>query len=115
MIEFFRDILSGPIYIIVAVIAIILIMAIIGFLMERKKLEKEQKEKVAVINNQNIVPPINPITVQEESKIETNINNGQIPSSLENISNSNIPQEIFSSQEVKPPIIVFEDPDQKKE
>jgi len=115
MIEFFRDILSGPIYIIVAIIAIILIMEIIGFIIERKQLEKEQKEKIAVINTQNIVPPINPVTVQEESKTELIITNEQIPNPLENNSNYDIPQEIISSQEVKPPIIVFEDPDQKKE
>ena len=52
MIEFFRDVLNGPLYYIVVVIAIILIMAIIGFIMERKQQEKEEKNKVAFVSRE---------------------------------------------------------------
>ena len=40
MIKFFRDVLNGPLYIIVVLLSIILIMAIIGFMLERKQREK---------------------------------------------------------------------------
>lgn len=49
MIEFFRDILSGPLYYVIVVFAIIFIMAIIGFIMERKQKEKEEKDKVVFV------------------------------------------------------------------
>lgn len=64
MIEFFRDVLDGPLYIGTTILSIILIMAIIGFLMERKKLEKLVKSKVAVVTNQQKeVVPIPPVTM----------------------------------------------------
>ena len=45
--EFYRDVLNGPLYYIAVVVSVILIMAIIGFLMERKKLYKEAVGKIA--------------------------------------------------------------------
>ena len=47
MIKFFRDVLSGPIYILVVVLAIIFIIAIIGFLMEKKQQQLENDSKYA--------------------------------------------------------------------
>lgn len=107
MIEFFRDVLDGPLYIITTILSIIFIMAIIGFLMERKKLEKEEKEKIAVIATPNEVQPIEPVTVEKE--VETPI-----------ISNEQIPISDFKhddnpSLKVETPTIIFEDIDQKKE
>lgn len=126
MVEFFRDVLDGPLYIVTAVICVIFIMAIIGFLMERKKLEKEAKNRVAVINNnpvntssantpvvnnQNVqqpeVTPINPVTVQEVVEVP----NVQ----TEPTSTPNLIQEENTPAEVKKPVIVFEDPDEKTE
>ena len=49
MIEFFRDILNGPLYIVTTIISVILIMAIIGYLMEKKKIDRDLTSKVAVI------------------------------------------------------------------
>jgi len=49
MIEFFRDVLDGPLYYIIAILAVIFIMAIIGFIMERKQQEKNQKGKIAFV------------------------------------------------------------------
>lgn len=52
MIKFFRDVLSGPLYYIIAIVAIIFIMAIIGFIMERKQKEKEEQGKVAFVSRE---------------------------------------------------------------
>lgn len=108
MIEFFRDVLNGPLYIIITIVSIILIMAIIGFIMERKKLEKEAKNKMAVVDTASEVTPITPVTVQTEQEIT--------PISVEPTPISNLtPEEENTSSEVKTPVIVFEDPDQKTE
>lgn len=48
-VHFFRDTLSGPVYVIVVIIAIILIFACIGYLAENKIKEKKQKEKYAEV------------------------------------------------------------------
>ncbi len=53
--KFYRDVLDGPLYIIVVIVSIILIMAIIGFIMERKKLAKDAANKVAHIDK-NVAP-----------------------------------------------------------
>lgn len=56
MIWFFRDFLDGPLYLVVAFFCLIFIMAILGFMMERKQFEKEEKNKMVVLNNQNNTP-----------------------------------------------------------
>lgn len=67
MIEFFRDVLDGPLYFIIAVLAIIFIMAIIGFIMERKQKEQQVKGQVAFVSrNQEVVD-------------KDNSSNGEIP------------------------------------
>ena len=110
MIHFFRDIISGPLYIITSILSIIFIMAIIGFMMERKKLEAEKKAQVAVISKKepnletNIEPaPIEPVSVviEKQQTIE--------PQPLNSINS------VSNNLEVKDPVIIFEDPDQKKE
>lgn len=62
MIHFFRDILDGPLYIALVVVCIVLIMSIIGFIMDRKKLEKEENEKRVVVGG---VTPMEPIRTRE--------------------------------------------------
>lgn len=71
MIRFFRDILNGPLYIIIAILSIVFIMAIIGFLLERKKIEQEERDKVAVINN--TVTPIPNIPVTNVVSLENEV------------------------------------------
>ena len=105
MIEFFRDILNGPLYIVTTIISVILIMAIIGYLMEKKKIERDLKSKVAVIetpssNSVDTITPIQPVTSTKEVSEE-----------VSPISNT---EEENPSLEVKTPVIVFEDPDEKK-
>lgn len=60
MIKFFRDFLSGPIYVVVLIISIILIMAIIGYLMEKKQKQDEALGKIAHVGRKiNKVEPMN--------------------------------------------------------
>ena len=111
MINFFRDVLDGPLYIVIAILSVIFIMAIIGFLMERKKLEEDEKAKFAVVSDKNEIPPIQPVNVEmgvEETKYEENIiSNEQMP-------NSNI-EEAKDTVEVQTPVIIFSDEEQKVE
>ena len=129
MIEFFRDVLDGPLYIIVTIFAIIFIMAIIGFLMERKKLEKERKEHIAVIDTSVDVAPIEPVEVVSEQPVFQNmvdsqstiINEQPIVDFQNTVVDNQVPLsefnpvEVNNPIEVKPNVIVFEDPDQKTE
>ena len=70
MVNFFRDVLNGPLYIVVVILSIIFIMAIIGFIMERKQKEKEAKGKVAFVSR-------NQQPVQEKVNKEIPVNNGE--------------------------------------
>lgn len=117
MIEFFRDVLDGPLYIVITVLSIIFVMAIIGFLMERKKLEKEAKSKIAVISNtEDVITPIEPVSIQDDKDIPPVAPVEQIQTSSDPNPNSNlVGQDVPVSNEVQTPIIIFEDPDQKKE
>ncbi len=118
MIEFFRDVLDGPLYIVTTIISIIFIMAIIGFLMERKKLEKEKKQRIAVVANDSKITPIPPVeienpAIQKEVTIEEST-----PQVSPVISSSNMEEttnQVVVQDEVKTPVIVFDDNDQKKE
>ncbi len=71
MIKFFRDILDGPLYVVVAILSVIFIMAIIGYLMEKKKISDEEKSRVAIVKNDNLVPPIEPVTIKDSNVINT--------------------------------------------
>lgn len=125
MIEFFRDILDGPLYIGITIISIIFIMAIIGFLMERKKLEKEAKQKIAVVADTKPVTPVPPVTITQSAEIlDKNVNTNplvnegagaiDISSTSVNAISNNIPVDSNSSVEVKTPVVVFDDPNQKQ-
>lgn len=114
MIHFFRDILSGPLYIITSILSVIFIMAIIGFMMERKKLEEEKKAQVAIIDNKVPKPetstaptPIQPVLVKNQQEEQQPVT--ITPQPLNSITTAN------NDLEVKDPVIIFEDPDQKKE
>ena len=50
MIHFLRDVMDGPIYIIVLIVSILAIMGIIGFIMERYKLRNEENSKIQVVD-----------------------------------------------------------------
>lgn len=76
MIWFFRDFLDGPLYLVVAFFCLIFIMAILGFMMERKQLEKEEKNKMVVLNNKSTTQ-IYDVGSYEESIRQTS-NNEQV-------------------------------------
>ena len=102
MIEFFRDVLSGPLYIIVAILSLIFMMAIIGFMMERKKLEKEEKGRIAYVANSVEAAGTAPVNVQT---VDTaNAINNEIPQQ---------PEDNNPALLVKTPVVVFDDPDKK--
>ena len=70
MIKFFRDVLDGPLYIVLVIIAIILIMAIIGFILERKqKLVEKQYQfahvdaTVSNVNHGEMITPVNKVDI----------------------------------------------------
>ena len=69
VIEFIRDFFDGPVYIVVAIISVILIMAIIGYLMEKKQKADEAAGKIAHVGRK----------IKEKPVIQ-NINNSEIPS-----------------------------------
>ena len=111
--KFYRDILNGPLYFIVAFIAIILIMAIIGYLMEKKQKEKEDMEKVIQVEITNDKGPVTltenkaPVTVEkvpEVVQVEDTTNETEIEEKKVNT---------LGSLEVKTPVFIFEDPDEK--
>ncbi len=102
--KFFRDVLDGPLYIIVAIVAIILIMAIIGFILEKKKIAKEQEDKIATVD---LPKSTGPVSVTNNKKPETIPVYEEMPKELEKVNT-------LGSLEVKTPVFVFEDPDEKK-
>ena len=80
MIWFYRDFLDGPIYYVVVVLSIIFIMAIIGFIIERKQLEQEKKNREAVladvsISSSNVgevnISNVNTSTIPENPEVST--------------------------------------------
>lgn len=103
--KFFRDVLDGPLYIIVVVVAVILIMAIIGFILEKKKLAKEAQDKIATVDLPKNTGPVN---VTNNKKPETIPVYEEMPKEEEKKVNT------LGSLEVKTPVFVFEDPDEKK-
>ena len=60
MVKFFRDVLSGPLYVVIVIVSIILIMAIIGYLMDKKqKADIENGKVVHVGKKVKVEKPIN--------------------------------------------------------
>lgn len=85
MIEFLEN-LSLPVYIAFAVIGIIIVMAIIGYFMEKNQKAKEENSKRTVIDNPSIEDSINDINtikettpINEEKNMEENQNVAYIP------------------------------------
>ena len=67
IITFFRDILDGPLYIIIAVICGVLFCACIGYLAEKSQLKRKEREKYVEVKNESVainsqVPPVAQVT-----------------------------------------------------
>lgn len=89
IITFFRDVLNGPLYIIVAIICGILICSCIGYLAERsinkKKQIKEHEEKYA--NVSNMKNNVNIATQQPDIPVTENNASNQISNPFNNSQN----------------------------
>lgn len=106
IIIFFRDILNGPLYIVVAIISGILICSCIGYLAEQSELKKKntqkQESEYAKIPNQNIVasppsaPPINNNVVNTTQNVQQGID--------PNIFQNGVAQNLQSSTQQTPKV-----------
>ncbi len=118
-VHFFRDTLSGPVYVIVVIIAIILIFACIGYLAENKIKEKKQKEKYAevagpgeVVKSVEATAPIpvvsagatqvNEVPVAQSVAVEQPVQPQVVPTPVEEIKTVPVEPVVTPVQEVKP-------------
>ena len=65
VIEFFRDTLDGPFYIVWVVVLVILIFACIGYLAEKGINKKKEKEKYATVSDTGNTEVVQDIVVNE--------------------------------------------------
>ena len=72
VIEFFRDTLDGPFYIVWVVVLVILIFACIGYLAEKSINNKKEKEKYATVSEDNV----NNESVKIEEPVQVSGNTG---------------------------------------
>ena len=72
VIEFFRDTLDGPFYIVWVVVLVILIFACIGYLAEKVIKNKKEKEKYAIVNEENVESNA---VVMEAASLNSDVNN----------------------------------------
>ena len=70
MIWFFRDFLDGPVYIIISILCIVFIMAIIGFMMERVQLEREKKNREAVLEDDAVGSAIDAVPIVDSNEFD---------------------------------------------
>ena len=74
VIEFFRDTLDGPFYIVWVVVLVILIFACIGYLAEKGIKNKKEKEKYATVSDANNTE------VVQEAVVSESVNTTQVTS-----------------------------------
>lgn len=101
IISFFRDFLSGPLYIVIVVISSIGIIACIGYLAEatlkQKELEKKQKEMYAEVH---FLPTDESSATSIATNVETSISSAQLQQ-VGNVATTNIAQsEVVVSSDV---------------
>ena len=118
-VHLFRDTLSGPVYVIVVIIAIILIFACIGYLAENKIKEKKQKEKYAevagpgeVVKSVEATAPIpvvsagatqvNEVPVAQSVAVEQPVQPQVVVTPVEEIKTVPVEPVVTPVQEVKP-------------
>ncbi len=118
VIEFFRDTLDGPFYIVWVVVLVILIFACIGYLAEKGIKNKKEKEKYATVSETNntdvsqdtvVSEPVSttqvtstPITtpVDEPVSIDTPSTSGEVTPTVSEVTTA--PVEDASSSVVQP-------------
>ncbi len=85
VIEFFRDTLDGPFYIVWVVVLVILIFACIGYLAEKGINKKHEKEKYATVNEENaenntvVTEPVNEPVMEASPQMTEVVNNVAAP------------------------------------
>lgn len=80
MIWFFRDFLDGFTYLGFSIVCIIFIMAIIGFMMERKQLEREKKNREAVLEGDLKSSALGSVPLTDASTSASNIYENNVSS-----------------------------------
>ena len=76
VIEFFRDTLDGPFYIVWVVVLVILIFACIGYLAEKGINKKKEKEKYATVSDTGNTEVVQDIVVNEpinDTQVDTSV------------------------------------------
>ena len=97
IISFFRDFLSGPVYIVVVVISVIGILACIGYLAEfTLKQQKEQKKYEQMYSGVHILPTDDATGFSMVSNAETAISTAQLDH-VGDVSATNIAQTTTST------------------
>lgn len=98
MISFFRDFLSGPLYIVVVVISVIGIFACIGYLAERDLKAKEEKKKYEEMYARVHLLPVDDTTgVQTVSTAQTAYPTAQL-GNVGEVSATNVAQNVVFAQ-----------------
>lgn len=104
MISFFRDFLSGPLYIVVVVISVIGIFACIGYLAERDLKEKEEKKKYEEMYARVHLLPVDDTTgVQTVSTAQTAYPTAQL-GNVGEVSATNVAQNVVFAQMESTPV-----------
>lgn len=93
VIEFFRDTLDGPFYIVWVVVLVILIFACIGYLAEKGINNKKEKEKYATVDDTN-----NTAVVQDNVVSDIQVTSSPVTTPInEPVTNTSIVEEVATN------------------
>lgn len=96
VIEFFRDTLDGPFYIVWVVVLVILIFACIGYLAEKGIKNKKEKEKYATVDDTNNSAVVQDTVVSDVSNA-TQVESSPVTSIAEPASSVPVAEEVSTS------------------
>lgn len=114
VIEFFRDTLDGPLYIVWVIICVVLIFACIGYLADKGIKNKKEKEKYATVNQdptavngQAVVvsdPNVVPVQGATVSMPTSGVTLSSIPETVAPVQNQGVVSQAVVSQPVSVPV-----------
>lgn len=96
VIEFFRDTLDGPFYIVWVVVLVILIFACIGYLAEKGIKNKKEKEKYATVDDTNNTAVVQDTVVSDVSNA-TQVESSPVTPIAEPASSVSVAEEVPTS------------------
>ena len=96
VIEFFRDTLDGPFYIVWVVVLVILIFACIGYLAEKGIKNKKEKEKYATVDDTNNTAVVQDTVVSDVSNA-TQVESSPVTPIAEPASSVQVAEEVPAS------------------